>query len=226
MSLRRSLVLARYALVGNLRTPYTRVGALLMVALALLGLYASARNGAGWVIDPSLLIDGALLGAVFGVRSGLISQRTGGLQAFLRLNFMSPLEHMAGAALSLLGVWLLVCAGVALLSLVLPGGGPAEAAWNATVFALRTGALLPFVLVAESISDIQLPFFLPGIAYVGLLMGLAITVGEAQATAILAPPMTAGDFGSTAPAVLRVAAVMPAGMGIVLGATWVRGRRG
>ena len=47
MSLRRSLVLARYALAGNLRTPYTRVGALLMVALALLGLHASARNGTG-----------------------------------------------------------------------------------------------------------------------------------------------------------------------------------
>lgn len=225
MSIRRSVALARYALVNNLHTPYTRVGALVMVALTILGLYSSARGGAGWVIDPSFVFDGALLGAVFGVRSGLIAQRTGSLQAFLRLNFMSPLEHMAGAVLSVLGAWLLVCAAVALLSLVLPGGGPADAAWNATVFALRTGVLLPFVLMAESVTDIELPFFVPGIAYVALLTALAVTLGEARAIALAAPPMVAGEFGSTGPALLRLAIVMPAGMAVVLGSTGVRGRR-
>lgn len=221
----RSVALARYAVAGNVRTPYTWVGAFALVAMALLGAYSSARAGNGWAVDFRFLFDGGLLAAMFAVRSGLIAQRTGGLQAFLRANLVSPAEHLAGAILSLLASWLMVCAGVFLLTWLLPGGGIANAAWNAAVFGLRTGLLLPFVIVAESVSAIELPFFLPALAYLLLLLALVIALGEIRAIAILAPPVQAGDFASTLPALLRFALVVPTGFGAVLLVTAVRARR-
>lgn len=224
MSPRRTLALARYALAGNLRTPYTWAGAGLMVALSILGLVSSARRGDGWVLDPSFVFDGALLAAIFGIRSGLIAQRIGGLQTFLRQNLMPPVEHMAGAALSLLGAWLLVCAAVLVTVLLLPGGSPTEAVWNATVFALRTGVLIPFVLMAESVSDIRLPFVLPGLAYVVLIMTLVMTLGEPRAVTILAPPIENGNIASLGAPALRLVVILPAGLGMVLGLTGWRNR--
>lgn len=225
MTLRRTAALARYALANNLRTPYTTVGGILFLALSLLGLWGSARAGDGWVVDPSLAADGALLAAVFGIRSGLIAQRTGGLQTYLRMNFVSPVEHMAGAIAGLLASWLLVCAALFAVILVFPGGGLTEAAWQTTVFGLRTGVLLPFVVAVESVTTIDIPFFLPGIAYFGLLMVLVFTLGEVEAVAALAPPMEAYEYGSTVPSLLRVAVVLPVGFGAVLAATWARWRR-
>lgn len=225
MSPRRTAALARYALAGNLRTPYTWVGAGLFLVLTGLGLYSSARHGQGWVIDSSFVSYGAALAAVFGVRSGLIAQRTGGLQTYLRMNFMSPVEHMTGAVASLLASWLLVCAGVFLLTLVLPGGGVAEAAWETTVFAARSGVLLPFVIMTESATTIDIPFFLPALAYVGLLMILVFSLGEIRAVTMLAPPMDPYDYGSAVPSLLRLAVVVPGGFGVVLLGTAVRARR-
>lgn len=224
MTLQRIAALARYALASNLRTPYTLVGAVLFVALSLLGLWGSARTGHGWTVDPSLTSDGALLAAVFGFRSGLIAQRTGGLQTYLRMNFVPPVEHMAGGIVALLASWLLVCAGLFLIVLLFPGGGLTEAAWHTTVFALRTGVLLPFVIMVESVTTIDIPFFLPGIAYFGLLMVLVFTLGEVEAVAVLAPPMAAYDYESTLPSLARLGVVMPVGFTAVLVGTWWRGR--
>lgn len=221
----RSAALARYALATNVRTPYTWAGAVLFLALTLLGLYSSARRGDGWVLDASLLFDAGLVAAVFGVRSGLITQRTGGLQTFLRTNFMTPAEHMAGAMASLVGSWLLVCAAIFTASWLLPGGGLEEAAWNTTLFAVRTGVLLPFVIVAESVTTVEIPFFLPGLAYFGLLITLVVGWGEMEALALLAPPMDRGDWSSAVPAALRVVVILPLGSGAILVATWWRGRR-
>lgn len=224
--IRRTAALARYAVAGNLRSPYTWAGGCLFVALALLGLWGSARAGDGWVVDTALVFDGALLAAVFGVRSGLIAQRTGGLQTFLRMNFVSPVEHVAGATVAIVVSWLLVCTALFLAVLVLPGGGPGEAAWRVTVFALRTGILLPFVLLAESVTTIDIPFFLPAVAYFGLLVILIFTLGEIRAVAALAPPMAAYDYASTVPSVVRLAVVLPTGFTLVLGGTWLRHRLG
>jgi hypothetical protein len=223
VSARRAIALARFALANNLRTPYTWVGAILMVAVAGLGVYSSARRGDGWVVDFSFLFDGAILAAIFGIRSGLIAQRTGGLQTFLRINFMSPLEHMTGAIISLLGGWLLVCAGVFVLALALPGAGPVDAAWYAAIFGLRSGVLLPFVIMAESVSTIELPFFLPGLAFMALLVTLALAVGELRAAMILVPPIVPGDIGTIVPSLTRLAGAWVLGFGVVLGATGVRG---
>ncbi|MGK7312134.1 MAG: hypothetical protein ACN0LA_07810 [Candidatus Longimicrobiales bacterium M2_2A_002] len=225
MRLGRSAALARYALACNARTPYTWAGAALFLALALLGLYASARRGDGWTVDASLVFDGGLLAAVFGVRSGLIVQRVGGLQTYLRTNFMTPVEHMAGAITSLVASWLTVCAAIFAASWLLPGGGLEAAAWNATVFAVRTGVLLPFVIPAESVTTIEIPFFLPGLAYFGVLITLVFVLGELEALRLLAPPMQRGDWASAVPGALRVAIALPAGFGAVLLVTRWRNRR-
>jgi hypothetical protein len=204
---RRVFALARYSVAGNLRTPYTWAGAALFLVLALLGLWGSARAGDGWVVNPSLTLDGALLATVFGIRSGLIVQRTGGLQTYLRMNFVSPGEHLAGATASLLASWLLVCIGLFVLNLVLPGGSLAEAAWQASFFAARTGVLIPFVLVAESTTTIDVPFFLPALLYFGLLAVLVFALGQVEAMAALAPPVRSHDYGSLQPSLARVAGV-------------------
>ena len=225
MSARRIAALARYALANNLRTPYTRVGAVLFLALTLLGLWGSARAGDGWVIDPSLTFDGALLAAVFGVRSGLIAQRTGGLQTYLRMNFTTPVEHVGGAAVSVVAAWLLVCAGLFLVSLILPGGGLRVAAWQASFFALRTGVLIPFVLITESVTTIDIPFFLPALAWFGLLILLVFSLGEVEAMAALAPPVRRYDYLTLVPSLQRVAIVWAVVFPGMLAAAWKGGRR-
>lgn len=225
MSLRRSVALARYALAYNLRTPYTWVGAALLVGLTVLGLYSSAAKGEGWALDFSFLFNGAMLGAIFGIRSGLIPQRTGGLQTYLRANFMSPIEHATGAILSLLASWLGLCAATFLLALILPGGGLTEAFWYTMNVGLRFGLLLPFVFMTETVSSIELPFFLPGVAYIGLLMTLVLTIGEVRAIAILAPPIVPGSLGSARPLLARFAVVNIVGFAAVIGVTAARAQR-
>ncbi len=225
MRLGRSVALARYALAGNLRTPYTRSGAALFLALTLLGVYSSVRSGDGWTVDAALLFDGGLLAAVFGVRSGLIAQRVSGLQTYLRTNFVTPVEHMAGAIASLVASWVMVCAAVFAASWLLPGGGLEAAAWNATLFAVRTGVLLPFVIPAEAATTIEIPFFLPGLAYFGVLITLVFVLGEVEALMLLAPPMQRGDWASAAQGALRVAVALPAGFGAILLVTRWRDRR-
>lgn len=216
--IRRIRALARYALAGTLRTPYTWAAAGLLVAMTLLGLYSSARRGLGWQLSPSFLADGALLAAVFGLRSGLIDQRVSGVRTFLRMNLVTPAEHMAGMTASLLGCWLLLCAALFTLAALLPGGGPATAAWETWLFVLRTLPLLPLVLVMETVSDIQLPFFVPALLWVALVLVLIALLGEARAMAVMNPPVAHLDYGSTLPRAVR-AAGGPAGFAAILLAT-------
>ena len=222
MTTRRPLALARFALAGNLRTPYTWAGAALFFGLTALGLVSSARAGRGLIVDPGFVFDGAVLAALFGLRSGLVAQRRSGLRAYLR-SYVSPVEHTAGAILSLLGVWLLVSGAVFTFNLALPGGSPTEAGWQVTVFAVRTGPLLPFVLLTERFTTIEIPFVLPALAYVGLLMALVVVFGEVEALAALAPPLAAHDYRSVLPVAGRTGAVMALGFGALLGAAGLRG---
>jgi hypothetical protein len=202
--MRRVGALARYALANNIRTPYTWAGGALFAGMTLLGLWSSARAGEGWAIDPSLTFDGALLAAVFGIRSGLIAQRTGGLRIYLRMNFLSPLEHWAGLLLSLVGSWLLVCLALFAVELVLPGAGLADAAWQVSFFAVRTAVVLPFVLVAEQVTTIEIPFFLPALVYFGAVVVLVLSLGQVEAMATLAPPVRPYDYGTLLPSLGRV----------------------
>lgn len=218
--------MTRYSMAGILRTPYTWVAGALLLAVVGLGMYSSARQGIGWQLSPSFLADGALLAAVFGLRSGLIDQRTAGLQGFLRMNLITPVEHMGAAMISLLGTSLLLCSALFALALVLPGGGFATAAWQTWLFGLRIFPLLPFTLVMESVSSIQLPFFVPALLWVGLVLVLVAVLGEGQAIALVSPPVVPGDYGSTAPRIARALIIGAAGFTVVLSATRVRGRLG
>lgn len=222
--IRRIGAIARYSMAGILRTPYTWVAGTLLLAMVGLGMYSSARQGIGWRLSPSFLADGALLAAVFGLRSGLIDQRTSGLQGFLRMNMITPVEHMIAAISSLLGTSLLLCTALFALALVLPGGGLGTAAWQTWLFGLRIFPLLPFTLVMESVSSIQLPFFVPALLWVGLVMVLVAVLGEGPAIALVSPPVVPGVYGSTAPRIVRALIVGAVGFGGVLAVTRVRGR--
>jgi hypothetical protein len=224
--MRRIVAMARYSLAGTLRTPYTWVAGILLLAIVCLGMYSSARKGLGWRLSTSFLADGAIVSAVFGLRSGLIAQRMSGLQGFLRMNLITPVEHMTAAMLSLLGAWLVLCAALFTVALVLPGGGLGLAAWETWLFALRILPLLPFTLLMESVSSIQLPFFVPALLWVGLVLVLVAVVGEGQAIALVSPPVEPGVYGSTGPRFARALVIGVAGFGVVLGATRVRDRRG
>lgn len=217
--------MARFGVAGSLRTPYTCVAGGVLLAMTFLGLYSSARRGVGWQLSPAFLGDGALVAAVFGIRSGLVEQRAGGLQAFLRMNLLSPVEHMAGAVASLLAIWLILCGSIFVLALVLPGGGFQEATWEAWLFAVRTLPLLPFVIMTESVAGIQLPFFIPALVYFGLLLVLVALLGQEAVVAVVAPPVARGDLGSTLPRLVRAITVAVPGFLLVLLGTRMRSQR-
>ena len=208
------VALARFDVSHGLRSPYAWVGGGFLILLTVLGVVASARAGRGIAVDPGFVFDGALLAAVFGVRSGRVARRKNGLRPYLS-SFVTPVEEAGADILALLTVWGLVCGAVLLLNLPGPGGA-GDAAWHATVFAVRTGVLLPFVVIAESVTTIEIPFFPPVLAFVGLLMTLVLTVGEAEAVAALAPPLPRGDWTAAAAVAGRTGAVLTLGFGALL----------
>ncbi|MDX1673735.1 MAG: hypothetical protein R3314_02940 [Longimicrobiales bacterium] len=223
MRIRRVVALARFDVSHGLRSPYAWVGGALLILLTVLGVVASARAGRGIAVDAGFVFDGALLAAVFGVRSGRVARRTSGLRPYLS-GFVTPVEEAGADILALLTVWGLVCGAVLLLNLPGPGGA-GDAAWHATVFAVRTGVLLPFVIVAESVTTIEIPFFLPVLAFVGLLMTLVLTVGEAEAVAALAPPMPRGEWTTAGPVAARTGLVLALGIGVLVLEAWIRTAR-
>jgi hypothetical protein len=141
------------------------------------------------------------------------------------MNFASPVEHMSGAIGALLVNWLLVCAGLFVVCLILPGGGPAEAAWQASAFATRTGQLLPFVIMAESATTIEIPFFLPALIYMAIIVVLTFTLGEVETMAAFAPPVQPYHYATLTPYVVRSAISWGAGFGAILAVVWFRARR-
>lgn len=224
LTARRVAAMARYGVANNLRTPYTWAAAVVLVAMAVTGLYSSALKGLGWRLSGPFLGDGAFFAAVLMLRSGLIEQRTGGLQTFLRVNLLPPVAHMTGAAASLLASWVLLCAALFGLALVLPGGGVDTAAWETWLFVLRTLPLLPFVLVAESVSEIRLPFFFPAVGFFALLLVLVALVGQESVAALVAPPVEPGRFATTLPRLARAAVITAVGFALVLLGTALRSR--
>jgi hypothetical protein len=224
MKAARSMALAAFAIRTNLRSTIARGGLLAFVAIAGLGPILSARNGQGWALDADLLFYGYLTGALFVLRSGLEQQRETGLTTFLRHNFATPVEHAAGAALSILGVWLFLTGVLWLVALACSGFDFGAAVWYAWVFGLALSLMLPFVIAVESVSSFRIPLILPVIVYLALMVVLALTIGEARMAALLGISADRADPASSLRLAARAGLIVPLGMATFMAATWVRNR--
>ncbi len=225
MSVRRSLALARHAFHTNLMAPFTWTGGILLFVVALLGPVISLKNHGVWGFDSGLLGTGFAFGALFVFRSGLAEQRTGGLQAFLRENFVTPLEHVTGAVLSLLATWIAFSVLAFLVGLLLSGGDAGLAAWTVWLLLLTTGMLLPPVLMVESVSDLRTPLFVPGFVYVAAIFTMAGLLGSQRTAEIMALNSDRSWPPSSLPLATRTAVALGAGLALVLAGTWLRSRR-
>jgi hypothetical protein len=225
LSVGRTVALASFAIRANLRSYLTVGGLLAFVAIALVGSVASLRSGHGWALDPDLLFYGYLTGGLFVLRSGLEQQREAGLQTYLRHNFCTPLEHGAGAALALMGTWLLLTGLLFLLGLLCSAGDLAAAAWYAWAFGLALALLLPFIITVEAVSSLRIPMILPVIGYLTLMVILALTVGEARMVAILGVSVDRTDPASSLGLAGRAGVVVTAGMGTFLATVALLDRR-
>jgi hypothetical protein len=224
VSARRCFALARFAFRANARSAMARGGVAAFLLIALLGPFISLRNGQGWVLDEDMLFLGFIVGALFALRSGLEQQRESGLQTFLRHNLATPLEHAAGGVLALLATWLLLAVLMFVVALVCSAGDPGTAAWQAWVWGLWLGVLLPFLLFTETFSTLRIPLVLPLIAYFALIITLVFTLGEPRALLLLgtradpAHPLTSLNLAG------RAATVLVLGLAGYLAAVHARAR--
>ena len=221
---RRVLALAHHSVHTNLRTPFTWTGAALLPLVALLGPLISLRNHGAWAFDPEMLGTGFAFGALFVIRSGLVEQRMGGLEDFLRVNFISATEHMLAAILSLAATWLLYTACAFAVAVVLSGGDVGLAAWTVWLLALTLAMLLPFALMVECTSDLRTPLFVPGFIYFAGLFALAAALGYRRMAALLGLDADPAWPPSSLPLAARAAASLVVGFALILLTTWARGR--
>ena len=221
--IRRVLALARHSVHTNLRTPFTWAGAALLIAVSLLGPVIALRNHGGWAFDPEMLGTGFAFGALFVVRSGLVEQRMGGLQDFLRVNYLTPSEHVLAAVLSLTATWLLYTAFALAVALVLSGDA-AWAAWTVWLLALTLAMLLPFALMVECASDLRTPLFVPGFIYFAALFALAAALGYQRMAALLGLNADRAWPASSLPLAARAGVSLVVGFALVLLVTWARAR--
>lgn len=225
--IRRVLAVARHSVHTNLRTPFTWMGAALLVTVSLLGAVISLRNHGSWALDPEMLGTGFAFGALFVVRSGIVEQRVGGLQDFLRVNFITPSEHVLAAVLSLTAAWLLYTAFAFAVALVLSGGDVGWAAWTVWLLALTLGMLLPFALMVECASDLRTPLFVPGFIYFAGLFALAAALGHQRMAGLLGLNADRAWPASSLPLAGRAGVSLLGGFAVVLLVAWARaqGRR-
>jgi hypothetical protein len=221
----RIMALGWFAMRTNLRSPMAIGGLVACGLVAALGPLLSWTGGRGWRVDGDLLFYAYLVGGLFVLRSGVEQQREGGLQAFIRHNLASPVEHALGAVVALLGAWLLLTGLLFLLTLLLSFGDVATAAWYAWAFGLALSLFLPFALMVESVSSFRIPLILPLILYMALAVGLALTVGEARTAAILGISADRSDPASSLRLAARAALVAPLGFAMFVASVWVRAGR-
>jgi hypothetical protein len=223
--LERVMALGCFALRTNLRSPMAIGGMVACVLVGALGPLLSWTGGRGWRVDGDLLFYAYLVGGLFVLRSGVEQQRDGGLQAYIRHNLATPVEHALGAVVALLGAWFLLTALLFSLTLLLSFGDVATAAWYAWAFGLGLSLFLPFALMVESVSTFRIPLIVPLILYMALAVTLALTVGEARTAAILGISADRSDPASSLRLAARAALVATLGFAGFLAAVWVRSRR-
>lgn len=219
--IRRILALARHNVHSVLRAPFTWTGVGLVPALPLVGGLATWVQEGAPRFQGGLLTLGALLGAIFVLRSGLVEHRVRGLQDVLRSGYVTPVEHVAAAVASLLALLLLLAAWVAAVGAILSGGDMGSGAWAGWLFLLRVGVLLPFVLATELLADVRTPLVLPGAFLLAALVMVALFVGAEAAVSLAGANVDrAFPWVSTGPLLVRAGVSMGVGFAALL--VWTR----
>lgn len=212
----RVAALCRFSTVSNLRSAPARIGAAVFLAVAFLGQVLARSRGGAAPDDDRLFGYAFLVGAVFLLRSGLAEQRRRGTDVFLRHNFLSPGEQIAGHAAALvllLALYSVFCLGSAAL---FSGGDLRFAAWYTAVLGLGTALFLPAVLLVELLSDLRLPFVL---VPVGLLLTMAVAepiIGAGRLLAIMGLRFARYDPATLIPILVRTAVVLPLVFGLII----------
>jgi hypothetical protein len=201
----RVMAVAMHMVRANTRMGLTRAGFLVFPLIALLGPLGSWTGGDGWALDQELFFYGFLVGALFVIRSGLGEQREGDMDTFLRLNFVSPLEHAAAVLLSLVSTWLGFC-GLAFLVGMAVSADPPAAAWITVSLTARSGLLIAVVPFVEAATRLRAPLILPVLGFLALMLGLSVTVGEGTMLRLLGSAGQQGDPASFFPVAARSAA--------------------
>jgi hypothetical protein len=221
MTVDRVLSLARFAVRANFRMTTTRAGIVAFAGITALGPVNGWKNGIGWVLDTDLLFYGYLVASLFVIRSGLEQQRQTGLLLLLRRNLCSPVEHAAGAIVSLLGTWA-VLNGFLFVFALLFGGSPADAIWRTWVNSLALATLLPFVLLVEAVAEVRIPMLLPILGYLAIAVVLSFTLGTTEMVSLLVVRVDPANPASSIGLLVRAAAVGVPGFGLFIAGTWLR----
>ena len=225
MSPGRPLALAAFAIRTNWRARITVGGLGIYLMVAAVAVATESSRGGGWSANREILFYGFVAGALFVIRSGLEDQREGDLVVFLRHNLVRPIEHATGTVVSLAGTWLLYCLVAFAVSLLASGGDAAMAAWIAWTGMLRGAILLPFVPVVETSARLRIPFLVPALGYLVLMVVLSLVMSEERMVAILGTPGDQGDYIRSLSLAARAAAVSALGFGGFIGAAALRGSR-
>lgn len=187
MAVARISALAAFAVRGNLRGGLARGGALMGVAVMLVGPVLAVTRGLSWSFDGQFGFFGFLVLCLFTIRSGYQEQRELGLTVFFRLNVASPGEHAVAMVVSVLCAWAAACAVGFVAILGVSGGDARTAAWYTAAWGLRTLLLVGFVPMVEQAAAFRLPFLVPGVSYLVLLVAASIALPESDAIALFVP---------------------------------------
>lgn len=205
----RIRAMAALALRANLRSGLARGGLVMAVAIMLTGPLMNVTADRPWGFDAELGFYGFLILALFTLRSGHQEQRELGLDVFLRQNMANSLEHSLSSIVSVLGAWTAVCTWSFLAILVISGGDLDLASWYTASWGVRSLLLVGFVPLVEHGAAFRLPFLVPVIVYLVLVITLAVVLPEEKAVALFIP-LEHGESESLARLALQAAVLLTA----------------
>lgn len=225
----RIAALAAFALRTNLRSGLALGGLLMAVAVMLVGPVLAVTRGLAWSFDGEFGFFGFLVLVLFALRSGHQEQRELGMTVYFRRNLVSGVEHALAMVGSALAAWTAVCVAGFLATLAISGGDASTAAWYTASWGLRALLLVGFVPLVEQTASFRLPFLLPALGYLVLLVALTIVLPEGEALALFVPTEP-GDVRALGRLALQAGILVPitsaAFVLLVIADPWIRQRAG
>jgi hypothetical protein len=212
---RHAVALCAFSTLANLRSRPGLLGPAAFLVVTALGHALAWTAGDRAPEDDRLFGYGFLVGAVLLLRSGLAEQRRTGLAEFLRQNFLTPGEQMAGHA----GALLLQLTAFCILAFVggatLSGGDLRYAAWYTALMGLATALVLPLILGVEMVSDFRLPLVVVVLGVVVAGAGAGAVLGTERFLGALGLRVVRYEPGSLLPLVRRVSVALPLGFAVL-----------